>query len=97
MKVAIDGGGFGSDVVVCDVETALKVLELLPKLKPVKREYETMTGYKYTLQAKRTTDVIFVCINDDKVRLPEDLKELVGVMQAGEELSTEANQNGEKC
>lgn len=77
MKVIIDGIGFGSDFVVCDHETAIQVMKLLPKLRPVHREYDN--GYFYILMGKRSYEVTFTCINDDKVRLPVDLKQLVEV------------------
>ena len=87
MKVVIDGGGFGADLVVCDLETATEVLRLLPKLRPIKSEYVPNVGYKYTLLAQRRTNIIMTVVPDDRVCLPEDLKELVGVMRETQDRS----------
>ena len=87
MKVVIDGSGFGANLVVCDLETAAKVMLLLPKLCPIKYEYMNDVRSKYTLLAQRRINIIMTIVPDDHVRLPEDLKELVGVMRETQDLS----------
>ena len=85
MKVIIEGGGFGADRVVCDYKVALQIMQLIPHLRPVKQEYDK--GYFYTLQGKRVSNVSFTIVNDDVVRLPVDLKELVEVKREETELT----------
>ena len=84
MKIVIDGG-FGADKVVCNHNIAVQIMALLPHLRPVKQEYDN--GYFYTLQGKRAHTVTFTVINDDTVRLPVDLKELVEVKREEAELA----------
>lgn len=88
MKIVIDGG-FASDKIVCDHATALQLFALLPKMRPVKQEYDK--GYFYTLQGKRAYTVTFTTINDDLVRWPEDLKTLVEVKREEATMSIEDN------
>jgi hypothetical protein len=90
MKVIINGVGFGGDKIVCNHETAVKVMALLPELRPVTQDYINGVGYRFTLTAKRTQDITFTCVNDDKIILPEDLKELVEVQRESASLDNAA-------
>ena len=76
MKVMIEGGVFG-EMFVCDHITACQMLTLISKLKPVKQEYVAVIGYTYTLKANRDQRMTFTILNDNAVKMPDDLKELV--------------------